>query len=102
MKKKLFIFVLLCALMSQVFAVGISNVPNRGNEIIVMKGSTVIWHAKNWTMDIETARYAKILGMGGDDYFKIYTFKGTPMSDSTIQWTEYSVVDCEDLTWIWR
>ena len=90
MKKKLLTLVLLCTLMSTVFALGPSDdLPDKGNEVIVMIGSTIVWHAKDWTMNY-------------DYYFEIYTFKGTPMKDSTIQWTEYSVIGYEDLTLLWK
>lgn len=45
-KKKLIVLILSVLVTVNVFAAGVSNVPSRGSEIIVMKGSVVVWHAK--------------------------------------------------------
>lgn len=105
MKKRFLAIIAAVFMATSVFGLGLSNVPSSGKEIVIMKGSTVIWHAKNWSMEINTARYTKLVGAGGDDYFKIYKFSGTPITSDTTaptaSWTTFSVVDCEDLTWIW-
>lgn len=105
MKKKFIAIVMALFMVSSVFGFGFSNVPDSGKEIVIMKGGTVVWHATNWRMEISTSKYTKVMGYGGDDYFKIYTFTGTPVADTNslmAKWTEYSVVDCDDLTWFFR
>lgn len=92
------------------FAKGFTNLPASGKEIVLMQGGNVIWHAANWTLEIDSLKYMDMhfFGSGGDDYFKVYTFKGIPIgegsedSSSTTSWPELSVIDCENLTWIFR
>lgn len=107
MKKKVIAIIVALFVATQVFAVGFTNVPTSGKEIVIMKGGTVVWHATDWKLSIDTCKYTdmKLFQSGGDDYFKIYTFTGTPVKNiegGTKSWSSFSVIDCEDLTWFFK
>lgn len=103
MKKKFLVLVLAAFMSVSMFAKGLTNLPSSGREIFVMKGNVVVWHATDWSVEIDSVKYVdlKLWGSGGDDYFKVYTFTGN-QKDGIIGWNSFSVVDCEDLTWIWK
>lgn len=110
MRKKILILFLCTLVHLSIFAKGLTNLPASGKEIVLMQGGNVIWHATDWTLEIDSLKYMdmRFFGSGGDDYFKVYTFRGTPMgtesknAGSTTSWPELSVIDCENLTWIFR
>lgn len=107
MKKKFLVLFLAVFMTVSVFAKGFTRLPTSGREIIVMQGNAVVWHAKNWSLEIDSVKYTdmNLWGSGGDDYFKIYTFRGTPTGEGNApskDWTEFSVIDCENLTWIFK
>ena len=111
MKKK-FLIIAVCLFMTvtSVFAKGFTNLPSSGKELVLMQGGKVIWHAANWSLEIDSVKYTdmRFFQNGGDDYFKIYTFTGTPVGpgkddkSSTTSWSTISIIDCENLTWMFR
>lgn len=103
MKKKFLVLVLSIFMSVSMFAKGFTSLPSSGKEIYVMKGNTVLWHATDWKVEIDSVKYTdmRFFQGGGDDYFKIYTFTGN-QKDGIVGWSSFSVVDCEDLTWVWK